>query len=604
MDSDGLLTPSDIKYVRHVLGRAPSEEELNFIAGSRQKYLTGRVYTEILTRLDEGSRRQQIPEATLTDPNGRPIVCYSDIVAGKGLNQYQSERVLLETQNGTRSAIRLKDVLTGKSTAENSSVKPQINANKQIGKTEVGLIRTTHPVLSESPPVGSLVYFIPLSQRTPKRKSLYFSTVDLAKHSILLSRIVDQFGPLSGLIDLCLESSFGVIIRPGNNTINEPGFLYVIHPQNADGFCTHLKELNISFQTFGAVQLKKEITVEAGDNGPINLPLDIFKFPWNVYSTQTFTGRAPVADIKVPELKKPSYNDWFLNIWRELNRTGSFAFMQEKEQTKASDSWCISRADTLNYLQDHPRLAGQLALAQAARRSACMGAKPVGVLLSTVVPDGSEADIAWRVSELFQGQEVAVRMLNLPLLKRNIVTGSDLAQSVNIVGLFPDKFISPARGFGEADDFISILGSHRGELGYSLYMEIIHQSQSGALPACDLTMEERIREAILVGIQTGLIKSAQSVDQGGLAVALAKGLKEGSPDLGARVYFSRKLRSDEILFGETQGLVLITIGEADIMEFERICMSLGVPSTTIGRVTGTGKLTFNDLMDIAVKDIE
>jgi len=68
-------------------------------------------------------------------------------------------------------------------------------------------------------------------------------------------------------------------------------------------------------------------------------------------------------------------------------------------------------------------------------------------------------------------------------------------------------------------------------------------------------------------------------------------------------YFSRKLKTEELLFGETQGLVLVTIKENDLMEFERICMAIGVPATTIGRVTDDGFYTFNKSIKLPVKKL-
>ena len=40
------------------------------------------------------------------------------------------------------------------------------------------------------------------------------------------------------------------------------------------------------------------------------------------------------------------------------------------------------------------------------------------------------------------------------------------------------------------------------------------------------------------------------------------------------------------------------------MEFERICMNIGVPCTTIGRVTNTGRLIFNDMIDISTVELK
>ena len=56
----------------------------------------------------------------------------------------------------------------------------------------------------------------------------------------------------------------------------------------------------------------------------------------------------------------------------------------------------------------------------------------------------------------------------------------------------------------------------------------------------------------------------------------------------------------ELLFGETQGLILVTINEMDLMEFERVCMTIGVPATTIGRVTDDGQYKFNNAIKLSV----
>jgi selenophosphate synthetase-related protein len=45
-------------------------------------------------------------------------------------------------------------------------------------------------------------------------------------------------------------------------------------------------------------------------------------------------------------------------------------------------------------------------------------------------------------------------------------------------------------------------------------------------------------------------------------------------------------------------MVVVSIGEKDLMEFERICMAIGVPSTTIGRVTNDNQFKFNDVVKI------
>ena len=115
-------------------------------------------------------------------------------------------------------------------------------------------------------------------------------------------------------------------------------------------------------------------------------------------------------------------------------------------------------------------------------------------------------------------------------------------------------------------------------------------------------IKEEIVEPFL--IQEGFIQSAYNVSAGGLAVAIALSLIIGEEGIGARIHLSRKIRNDELLFGETQGLILISFGENNFIKFERICMQKRIPATTIGRVTGDEKFTFNNLINVNIKDMK
>ena len=154
--------------------------------------------------------------------------------------------------------------------------------------------------------------------------------------------------------------------------------------------------------------------------------------------------------------------------------------------------------------------------------------------------------------------------------------------------------------FKNNGDFISLLGSHRGELTGSAYEQYITNEKSDVLPTVDLQMEKRLQDVIRQGVSTNLINSAVNVSTGGISIAIAKSLIVTEVGLGARIHLSRKLKNEELLFGETQGLVIVTLSEVDIMEFERICMTIGVPSTTIGRVTDNNLFTFNNAIKIKV----
>ena len=60
-------------------------------------------------------------------------------------------------------------------------------------------------------------------------------------------------------------------------------------------------------------------------------------------------------------------------------------------------------------------------------------------------------------------------------------------------------------------------------------------------------------------ISKGLINSAHDISDGGLAVNLSESICSGKSGLGAEISISRKLREDQILFGETQGVIVVSL---------------------------------------------
>jgi phosphoribosylformylglycinamidine synthase len=211
----------------------------------------------------------------------------------------------------------------------------------------------------------------------------------------------------------------------------------------------------------------------------------------------------------------------------------------------------------------------------------------------------------WYMREIFMGAVEAAQLMGIEIF-RPIMTCDNKNHpglELCVVGKRINESIAINESFVSENDFITMLGSHRGELSSSIYQQKIQKQENTKIPAVDLRMETRLQETVLQGIQTGLIKSAVNISNGGLAVSLVKSLQNAEKVIGARIHLSRKLRQDEMLFGETQGMVIVSIGERDLMKFERICMTIGLPSTTIGRVTGDGRFKFNDVVNLDVNKL-
>jgi phosphoribosylformylglycinamidine synthase len=244
-----------------------------------------------------------------------------------------------------------------------------------------------------------------------------------------------------------------------------------------------------------------------------------------------------------------------------------------------------------------------MSVANASRKISCMGIKPMHIAIHNIFPKPNSKS-NWFASELLQGQEEAIREIDLEIGNRQIDTfNENWYQNVLTVGYVKNNSSKVDISFKNNGDFISLLGSHRGELGGSEYEKYISDNTSKSFPSVDLNMEPSLQDVVQQGINTSLIKSATNVGMGGISIAIAKSLFASDVSIGARIHLSRKLTDQELLFGETQGLVVVTLSEEDIMEFERICMTVGVPSTTIGRVTDNNTYTFNESISLNVDKI-
>ena len=158
--------------------------------------------------------------------------------------------------------------------------------------------------------------------------------------------------------------------------------------------------------------------------------------------------------------------------------------------------------------------------------------------------------------------------------------------------------------FKAAGDFIVTLGALNGNLGGSEYLRTIYDKIQGPIPHLNMELEMGVQELCLEAIKKGIIKSAHDLSDGGLAVNISESLVRSAPGLGIKLDVSRKLRNDELLFGECQSLIVVTLEESSLYELILISKKLDVHTQTIGRVTDTGRVVINDLIDVPRKKLE
>jgi phosphoribosylformylglycinamidine synthase len=137
---------------------------------------------------------------------------------------------------------------------------------------------------------------------------------------------------------------------------------------------------------------------------------------------------------------------------------------------------------------------------------------------------------------------------------------------------------------------IVLLGEPTPEIGGSEYLAHIHGVVGGHPPACHVDAERALIDALLAAGQSGLVRSAHDVSDGGLAVALAECcVGDREQMVGADIDLSAwtSLPTIALLFGEGQGRIVVST--ADAAAVVRIAKEHGVPARRIGtsRPVGT-----------------
>ena len=400
-----------------------------------------------------------------------------------------------------------------------------------------------------------------------------------------------------------IKENLSILSRKGTH-----GLLILIENRGFDLLQVLLKKYSAKAINLGSLTPSVNIEINNGEKTFAHIPFPTLDMLVNdKQSLEEIKLQKIIPDFPHPKLKgKKKYNNELVKLIEDSRTRDQIYILQKKKSLNRNIAIfkngqvqygvAIDDNSYLNY-NDY-KMKAIAAISNIARQLACAGIRPEVCSGFLRIPKDNQRE----KNSFLKGTQDAGKYLNLNIdnlsfeIREDVPHGEFLA-----AGIYTRNELLP-NTFRSKDLFISMLGSHRGELGGSRYLHLLNQENKGNRPVVDLLMESRLQEAVLTGIHGGLIQSARAIGRGGVALAIAKSFEKKS-NLGARIHFSRKLKSEELLFGETQGLVLVTIKENDLMEFERICMTIGVPATTIGRVTGDGFYTFNKSIKLPVKEL-
>jgi len=245
------------------------------------------------------------------------------------------------------------------------------------------------------------------------------------------------------------------------------------------------------------------------------------------------------------------------------------------------------------YCYLNPRQGGKIAVAEALRNLACVGAIPLGITNCLNFGNPEKPEIMWQFAEVVAGMAEACRFFEVPVTGGNVsfyneTEGRPIYPTpvIGAVGLIesPDYLCPP--GFQGEGELVALAGENKEELGGSLYLQLRFGLEKGMPPEIDLEAEKRLHLFVREAIKKGWLSSVHDTSDGGLAVSLAESSFLSPQKFGFEVRLQDSLRPDALLFGEGQSRMVLSFKEENFKALEALAQEMAVPLRVLGRVKG------------------
>jgi phosphoribosylformylglycinamidine synthase II len=322
-------------------------------------------------------------------------------------------------------------------------------------------------------------------------------------------------------------------------------------------------------------------------------------------------GRTLLRLLAAPNIcsKRPVFRQYDHQVGNNsvvLPGGGDAAVMRIQETTKA---YTLVTDGNGRYCYVNPLVGGVIAVAEAARNTACTGARPMAITNCLNFGNPERNDVMYQMHQCIRGMSQACKKFRTPVVSGNVSLYNETrgvaifpTPVVGMVGLIKDAGRLCTAGFKGEGDAVFLLGDPGGDqsLGSSEYLELAHGEVRGT-QSIDLRAEKSLHDLLIRAIGRGLLRSAHDCSDGGLAVALAESCIIG--DTGFRGTLPVHSRLDAALFGEAQSRAVVSISPGAVRRLEEMAFKHGVPVTRLGTVGG-GLFILKGLANLPVSDLE
>jgi len=252
-----------------------------------------------------------------------------------------------------------------------------------------------------------------------------------------------------------------------------------------------------------------------------------------------------------------------------------------------------------------PYVGAQLALAEAYRNVACVGARPLAVTDCLNFGSPQDPDAMWQLVQAITGLADACAELGVPVTGGNVsLYNSTLAGEVGVGHIDASINPTPVVGvLGVLDDVaratpsawdssgleVFLLGTTAADLSGSVWAQAVHDHLGGRPPAADLVAERNLVEVLIGAGRSGLARAAHDLSDGGLVQSLTEAvLRYG---VGVEVNLEGVLSRDGVdlataLFAETGARALVAVDADRVGELTELAERHQVPLLRLGASGG------------------
>lgn len=389
--------------------------------------------------------------------------------------------------------------------------------------------------------------------------------------------------------------------------------LIVAEQEKVDQLKDIFSKWDLDAPIIGRVTDDNRLKVSFAGETVVDIPVDAVINLCPVYERKYSPPSPSRPDLKLPDLPlTPDFNQVMLEllasptiadkewVFRQYDHMvqintaflpGADASLLRIKNQKKALALTLDGNSLYTYLD--PRTGGKIAVAEACRNLACVGARPIGVTNCLNFGNPEKPEIMWQFKEVIEGIAEACNTFNIPVTGGNVSFYNDTegvsiypTPVLGIVGLVNDisKAVSP--GFKEEGHLIILLGENHEELGATEFLKWVHQVERGKPPQIKLSEEKKVQELCLDAIDREFLHSAHDISEGGLAAAVAECAFLSPSHIGCVLNMEDKLSTEALLFGESQSRIVVTIKEPSLNELRNLANIQKVSISVIGKTGG------------------